>query len=107
MPPSSSVRTVDPRSRIPKRRSRAEPEATGVWGAMLAIVRTVHLLPAGRDGPSVGSGDVRREVLAGDGGPGRDELGGGAFEDDPAAVAAGSRAEVDDPVGMRHDRLVV
>ena len=36
-----------------------------------------------------------------------DEVGGGALEDDPAAVVAGARAEVDDPVGVRHDRLVV
>ena len=36
-----------------------------------------------------------------------DEVGGRALEDDPAAVVAGARAEVDDPVGVRHDRLVV
>src|SRR4051794_8095927 len=51
--------------------------------------------------------DVGREVLAGEGGAGRDEVGGGALEDDPAAVVAGAGAEVDDPVGVRHDRLVV
>jgi hypothetical protein len=33
--------------------------------------------------------------------------GGCALEDDPAAVVAGAGAEVDDPVGVRHDRLVV
>ena len=31
---------------------------------------------------------------------------GCAFEDDPAAVVAGAGSEVDDPVGVRHDRLV-
>ena len=31
----------------------------------------------------------------------------GALEDDPAAVVARRRAEVDDPVGVRHDRLVM
>ena len=36
-----------------------------------------------------------------------DEVGGCALEDDPAAVVAGAGAEVDDPVGVRHDRLVV
>jgi hypothetical protein len=46
-------------------------------------------------------------VLAGEGGAGGDEVGGGALEDDPAAVVAGAGAEVDDPVGVRHDRLVV
>jgi hypothetical protein len=37
------------------------------------------------------------------------ELPGGrcALEDDPAAVVAGAGTEVDDPVGVRHDRLVV
>src|SRR5665648_242834 len=51
--------------------------------------------------------DIRREVLAGNGGAGGDERGGCALEDDPAAVVAGSGTEVDDPVGVRHDRLVV
>src|SRR5216683_3271999 len=51
--------------------------------------------------------DVGREVLAGEGGAGGDEVGGGALEDDPAAIVAGAGAEVDDPVGVRHDRLVV
>src|SRR5215213_11495797 len=47
------------------------------------------------------------EVLAREGGTGGDELGRCALEDDAAAVVAGAGAEVDDPVGMRHDRLVV
>ena len=51
--------------------------------------------------------DVRREVLAGEGGPGSDEVGWRALEDDPATVVAGAGAEVDDPVSVRHDRLVV
>jgi hypothetical protein len=38
---------------------------------------------------------------------GGNEVGGCALEDDPAAVVAGAGAEVDDPVGVRHDRLVV
>ena len=46
-------------------------------------------------------------MLAGEGGAGGDEVGGRALEDDPAAVVAGAGAEVDDPVGVRHDRLVV
>ena len=48
--------------------------------------------------------DVGREVLAGRGGAGGDEVGRRALEDDPAAVVAGAGAEVDDPVGVRHDR---
>jgi hypothetical protein len=55
----------------------------------------------------VSGADVGREVLAGEGGAGGDEVGGCAFEDDPAAVAAGAGAEVDDPVGVCRDRLVV
>ena len=46
-------------------------------------------------------------MLAGEGGAGGDEVRRCALEDDPAAVVAGARAEVDDPVGVRHDRLVV
>src|ERR687893_1778480 len=57
-------------------------------------------------GPRSGA-DVGREVLAGEGGAGNEEVGGCAIEDDPAAVVAGAGAEVDDPVGVRHDRLVV
>ena len=38
---------------------------------------------------------------------GGDQVGGRALEDDPAAVVAGAGAEVDDPVGVRHHRLVV
>ena len=51
--------------------------------------------------------DVGRELLTGERGTSGDEVRGCALEDDPAAVVAGARAEVDDPVGMRHDRLVV
>src|SRR5579859_5770300 len=55
-----------------------------------------------------GSGpDVGREVLAGEGGPGGDEVGRRAFEDDQAALVAGTGTKVDDPVGVRHDPLVV
>jgi hypothetical protein len=57
-------------------------------------------------GPRSGA-DVGREVLAGEGGAGGDEIGRCALEDDPATVVAGPGAEVDDPVGVCHDRLVV
>src|SRR6266700_6404038 len=57
-------------------------------------------------GPRSGA-DVGREVLAGEGGAGGDEVGGCALEDDPPAVVSGAGPEVDDPVGVRHDRLVV
>ena len=39
--------------------------------------------------------------------PGALPVGRCALEDDPAAVVAGAGTEVDDPVGVRHDRLVV
>src|SRR5262245_29262626 len=51
--------------------------------------------------------DIGSQVLAGEGGAGGDEVGGCALEDDQAAVVAGARAKVDDPVGVRHDRLMV
>ncbi len=51
--------------------------------------------------------DVRRKVLAREGRAGGDEVGGCALENNPAAVVAGARAEVDEPVGVRHDRLVM
>jgi hypothetical protein len=43
-------------------------------------------------------------VLGGEGGAAGHEVGGRALKDDSAAVAAGPRAEVDDPVGVGHDR---
>src|SRR5256885_6229628 len=51
--------------------------------------------------------DEGRQVLAGEGGTGGNEVGGGAFEDDPAAFTTSAWPEVDDPVGVGHDRLVV
>ena len=69
---------------------------------------TQLLARAQRGGTLLGSGaDVGREVLSGEGGAGGDEVGRCALEDDQAAVVAGAGAEVDDPVGARHDRLVV
>ena len=57
--------------------------------------------------PADGGPDVRREVLAGQRRAAGDEVGRRALEDDAAAVVAGARAEVDDPVGVRHHGLVV
>jgi hypothetical protein len=57
-------------------------------------------------GPRSGAG-AGREVRAGEGGAGGDEAGGCAREHDPAAVVAGAGAKVDDPVGVRHHRLMV
>jgi hypothetical protein len=51
--------------------------------------------------------DVGRQVLACQRGTSRNQVGGRAFEHDPSAVAAGTRAEIDDPVAVGHDRLVV
>ena len=45
-------------------------------------------------GPRSGA-DVGREVLAGEGGAGGEEVVGCALEDDPAAVVAGAGAEVE------------
>ena len=46
-------------------------------------------------------------MFAGERGAGGDEIRGSALEHDPAAVVAGAGAEVDDPVGVGHDPLVV
>jgi hypothetical protein len=46
-------------------------------------------------------------VLAREGGAGGDEVGGCALENNPAAIVASAGAEVDDPVRVRHDRLMV
>ena len=55
-----------------------------------------------------GSGaDVDREMFPGERGACADEVRGHALEDDPPAVTTGTGAEVDDPVGVRHDGLVV
>ncbi len=50
---------------------------------------------------------VGGQVLCGEGRSGRHQVVGRPGEDDPAAVVAGTGAEVDDPVGVRHDGLVV
>ncbi len=85
-------------------RLRVGPGDTGAGG--------LGLQGAGRAGSArgrvAGSGPhVGGEVLAGDRGARGDEVGGRALEDDPAAVVAGTGTEVDDPVGVGHDRLVV
>src|SRR6476620_6413184 len=50
---------------------------------------------------------ISRQMFPREGGPRGDQLGGRALEDDPAPVVSGPGAKVDDPVGVRHDRLVV
>src|SRR5215218_6971331 len=91
---SRSIRSRTRRSSARSRRRCAE-------AGLLLTARSCH-----SDGPESGA-DVRREVLAGQRGAPRDEICGRALKDDLAAVVAGARAEVDDPVGVRHDRLVV
>ncbi len=83
-------------------RSKGSISRLSAGGAIQIEERHEPRPPAGLAGADVGG-----EVLAGEGGGGGDEVGGGALEDDPAAVVTGAGAEVDDPVGVRHDRLVV
>ncbi|MDN5697717.1 MAG: hypothetical protein L0G70_07050 [Rubrobacter sp.] len=45
-------------------------------------------------------------MLTSEGGAGGDKVGGLALEDDPATVVTKAGAVVDDPIGVRHDRLV-
>ncbi len=51
--------------------------------------------------------DVGREVLAGEGGAGIYECPRCSLKDDPAAIMTCGRPHINDPVGVRHDRLVV
>src|SRR6204780_292311 len=92
------------RSRTRRRRARS----LRCWAAasLLVTARSWHIRSRSPQGPR-SAADVGREVLAGDGGAGGDELGGRALEDDPAAVVAGAGAEIDDPVGVRHHSLVM
>src|SRR5690606_3904317 len=60
--------------------------------------------PPGSPGPGA---DVLREMLPGEGRGLGDEVGRRAFEHDLPTVVAGPGAEVDDPVGVRHDGLMV
>jgi hypothetical protein len=46
-------------------------------------------------------------VLAGQRRSRRHQVGRGAFEHDPSAVVARARPKIDDPVGVRHHRLVM
>src|ERR1700689_36584 len=88
------------------RRRRARPLRCWAAGSLLVTARSWHIRSRSPQGPR-SAADVGREVLAGDGGAGGDELGGRALEDDPAAVVAGAGAEIDDSVGVRHHSLVV
>src|SRR5437763_8342445 len=51
--------------------------------------------------------DVGGQVLPGQSGPSRNKLSRRAFENDPATIVPRTGPKVDDPVGMRHDRLMV
>src|SRR5689334_21389004 len=50
---------------------------------------------------------VRSEMLTGQCGLSDDEVSGGPLEHDAAPVVPGAGTEIDDPVGVGHDRLVV
>src|SRR6201996_6364410 len=104
-----------------KTTSLYQAEKSSLCGVTLRSSRAmIFRLPSGRLSPEANlprcaggrhalrsAADVAREVLAGEGGAGGHEAGWCALEDDPAAVVAGAGAKVDDPVGVRHDRLVV
>src|SRR5262245_23900017 len=72
---------------------------------MLSSVPTTGSMESPAGGES--SLDVGGEVLAGEGRAGGDEVGGRTLEDDPAALMASAGTDVDDPVRVRHDGLVV
>ena len=88
--------------------------AAGVALAAAAVaLATLRAEPPGTPRPRAGlepagqPAQVSREVPAGEGGAGGDQIAAGALEDDAAALVTRAGAEIDDPVGVRHDRLVV
>src|SRR6478735_11498236 len=84
----------------PPRSTRTTPEKP--------CSRTTSATAASRSTARARSGpDVGGEVLAGQRRAVGDEVGRCPLEDDVAAVVTGPRSEVDDPVGVRHDGLVV
>ncbi len=90
-----------------KQRPTARPHPSTSTKTRKIEARWASPWPWADAAPARSGGDVGREVLAGEGGTGGDEIDRCSLEDDPAPVVAGTRAQVDDPVGMRHDRQVV
>src|SRR3954470_10487693 len=104
---SRSIRSRTRRSRARSRRCSAAAGVPVTCEIMAPRAGVAGVRPRTVSARAQSAADVGREVLGGEGGAGGDEVGGCALEDDPAAVVAGAGAEVDDPVGVRHDRLVV
>src|SRR5258708_1647081 len=99
-------RSIRSRTRRSRARSRRCCSVAGLLLTCTTVPQMRGLVARCRRAPRSGA-HIAREVLAGDGGAGGDEVGRCALEDDPAAVVAGAGAEVDDPVGVGHDRLMV
>src|ERR1700730_18534310 len=96
-------RSIRSRTRRSRARSLRRCAATGV-------LATEEIVPDTTVSPCVREALVRcrrRARGARRGGWSGGEVGGCALVDDLAAVMAGAGAEIDDPVGVRHDRLVV
>ena len=122
-PPGGHLRRSSARARWSSSRASCPPPTRALDAAVLDRIDEIvkpgvnlnpadtsygeQVLAAGAPAPLGHHPHVLREVLAGQRRPGGDEVGRRALEHDPAAVVAGARAEVDDPVGVRHDRLVV
>src|SRR3982750_816053 len=104
-PSSSPVRCVSVAIRQCSRSVAPSNSPKTVWVLPTSIASSIDGSVDGR--PPRSASDVGGEVLAGEGGEGGDEVGRRPLEDNPAAVVAGAGAEVDDPVGVRHDPLVV
>lgn len=74
----------------------------------LSYVRVRRGTPKKPLGERLPSGvDVVGQVLASQGGASGDEFGGGSLENDAAAIVAGPRSEVDDPIRVGHHCLVM
>src|SRR5918997_550457 len=85
---ASTTRIQRLRSRFPCSSLGQHHLSVREWDESKRMRELVSRCPRG----SPSGADVGREVLAGEGGTGGDEIGGCALEDDPAAVVAGAGA---------------
>ncbi len=81
-------------------------EASDVTEPLLTVIDSPDRVHIGRSDDGA-LPHVFAEVACRERRPVRDELGRGPREDDASAVVTGTGTEIDEVVGMRHDRLMV
>src|SRR5690606_23059772 len=107
-PRRDGVRTSSRPKPVPTRTRRSSTSSSSTWHTI--VPTGVRRVPQSRWWPrsvTSSAADVGAQVLSGEGRGALHELRRGALEDDPAAVHARAGTQVDDPVRMRHHRLVV